>query len=79
MLHCTRICSGIVELIVIVIVQAQHINNRKCSNSHTINVGRQFLYRFCNVMEMRSQTFKLCNLNFSTCFKLCRIQELQLC
>ena len=33
MSHC--LCSGLVELIVI--VQAQHINNRKYSNSHTIN------------------------------------------
>ena len=34
MSHC--FCSGLVELIVI-IVQAQHINNRKHSNSNTIN------------------------------------------
>jgi len=33
MLHC--LCSGLVELIVN--VQAQHINNRKYSNSYTIN------------------------------------------
>jgi len=33
MLHC--LCSGLVELIVI--VQAQRINNRKYSNSYAIN------------------------------------------
>jgi hypothetical protein len=33
MLHC--LCSGLVE--VILIVQAQHINNRKYTNSYTIN------------------------------------------
>jgi len=45
MSHCLR--SGLVKLIVT--VQAQHISNRKYSNSHTINDECRQLYRFCNV------------------------------
>jgi hypothetical protein len=47
--------SGLVELIVT--VQDQHINNRKYSNSYTINdeCRHNCLYKFCNVKEMRSQ------------------------
>ena len=42
--------------------------------------------RFCNVKEMRSQFlneidrqffFKACNLNFSTCFKVCSVREFE--
>jgi hypothetical protein len=38
-----------------VIVQAQHINNRKYSNSYKISDECRQLYRFCNAKEMRSQ------------------------
>jgi len=49
MSDCLR--SGLVELTVL--LQAQHINNRKYSNSYTINdVCRQtIVYRHCNVKE----------------------------
>jgi hypothetical protein len=57
MYNCLR--SGLVELIVL--VQAQHINNRKCSNSYTINdVCRQkVVLGYCIVQEMRSQFLML--------------------
>ena len=54
---CNCLRNGLVELIVL--VQAQHINNRKYSISYAINdVCRQtIVYRYCNVMQWRTQEF----------------------
>ena len=60
MSHC--LCIGLVKLIVI--VQAQHINNTKYSNSYTINDDCRQLYRFCDVSEMRSQFLMSVDMRF---------------
>jgi hypothetical protein len=71
-----------------VTIHAQHINNMKYSNSYAIIMYTcNCLYTHCNVKEMRFQFvmendiqmfFKSCNLNFSTCYKVCSIHGIEI-
>ena len=59
--------------------------NDKCRQT-IVSIDIAMDQRFCNVNEMRSQFlkeidrqffFKSCNLNFSTCFKVCSVREFE--